>query len=74
MKKKPENKLQNILPKTFMLQGKAVHMAFDQITDAAESMKDPRHILTQLGGALGICTACHKMYRIEAINVNTGMN
>ncbi len=73
MKKKPENKLQNILPKTFMLQGKEVHMAFDRIADDAKSMKDPKHTLTQLGEALGTCTACHEMYRIEAINVNAGM-
>lgn len=73
MKKKPENKLRRLLPKAFMMQGKAVHMAFDRIADDAESIKDPKHTLTQLGEALSICKGCHQMYRIEANNTNIAM-
>jgi hypothetical protein len=73
MKKKPENKLHGILPKAFMMQGKAVHTAFDRIADDAESIKDPKHTLMQLGKALSICQGCHEMYRIEANNTNVGM-
>ncbi len=73
MKKKPENKLHGILPKAFMMQGKAVHMAFDRIADDAESIKDPKHTLKQLGEALSVCQGCHEMFRIEANNTNSGM-
>lgn len=73
MKKKPENKLQGILPKAFMMQGKAVHMAFDRIADDAESLKNPKHTLKQLGEALSLCKGCHEMYRIDVNNTNAGM-
>ncbi len=73
MKKKPENKLRSILPKAFMMQGKAVHTAFDSIADDAESIKDSKHTLKQLGEALRLCQGCHEMYRIEANNTNPGM-
>ena len=73
MKKKPENKLHGILPKAFMMQGKAVHMAFDTIADDAESIKDPKHTLKQLGEALSLCKGCHEMYRIEVNNSSAGM-
>ncbi len=73
MKKKPENKLHGILPKAFMMQGKAVHMAFDNIANDAESIKDPKLTLRHLGEALSMCQGCHEMYRIEANNKNVGM-
>ncbi len=73
MKKKPENKLHGILPKAFMMQGKAVHMAFDAIADDAESIKDPKYTLKQLGDALSLCKGCHEMYRIEVDNSSAGM-
>jgi hypothetical protein len=73
MKKKPENKLHGILPKAFMMQGKAVHMAFDNIADDATSIKDSKHTLKQLGEALSLCKGCHEIYRIEANNTNAGM-
>ena len=73
MKKKPENKLHGVLPKAFMMQGKAVHRAFDNIANDAESIKDPKHTLKQLGEALKLCQGCHEMYRIEANNTNMGM-
>ena len=74
MKKKPENKLRNILPKAFMMQGKAVHRAFDSIADNAESIKDSKYTLKQLSEALSICQGCHEMYRIEVNNINPGMS
>jgi hypothetical protein len=73
MKKKPENKLHGILPKAFMMQGKAVHTAFDRIADDAVSIKNPKHTLKQLGEALSVCQGCHEIYRIEANNTNIGM-
>lgn len=74
MKKKPENKLRSILPKAFMMQGKAVHRAFDSIADDAESIKDSKYTLKQLSEALSICQGCHEMYRIEVNNTNPGMS
>lgn len=73
MKKNPENKLRSILPKGFMMHGKAVHMAFDGIADDAESIKNSKHTLKQLGEALSICQGCHEMYRIDVNNTNSGM-
>jgi hypothetical protein len=70
MKKKPENKLHGILPKAFMMQGKALHSAFDNIADDAESVKDPKHTLRQLSETLSLCQGCHEMYRIEANNTS----
>lgn len=43
--KKPENNLHNMLPKTFIMQGKSVHMAFDSIADDAKRIKNSKYTL-----------------------------
>jgi hypothetical protein len=68
MKKKPENKLQGVLPKAFMVQGKAVHLGFDNIADDAELVKDSKQTLRLLSETLSLCQSCHEMYRIEVNN------
>ncbi len=70
MKKKPENKLQNVLPKAFMMLGKSVHRDFDSIADDAELLKDSKHTLLQLSETLKTCQGCHESYRIEVSNAS----
>ncbi|MCK5829924.1 MAG: cytochrome c [Methylococcales bacterium] len=74
MKETPENKLHGILPKAFMMQGKAIHMAFDSIADDAERIKDPKHTLKQISETLQKCQGCHDNYRIKVSDASTSKN
>lgn len=65
MARKAENHLGAALPRDFMRQGMAVHQDFDRIADDAETRKDPRLTLRQLGETMGRCVACHASFRIE---------
>lgn len=42
-----------------------VHRDFDGIASDAESKKDPKLMLRQLGATLKRCTHCHETYRLE---------
>lgn len=53
------------LPLAFKTLGFGVHREFDAIAQDAESLRDPKHTLTQLAGALQKCVACHSAYQIK---------
>ena len=63
-----ENHLHDALPKEFMMLGKTVHIAFDEIARDAEIVNDPKHTLKQLNQMMGQCTACHASYQIRLIS------
>ncbi len=65
MAHKAEDHLKGALPKEFMQLGMSVHQDFDQIAADAESVKDPKHTLRQLGDSTGKCVACHATYQIR---------
>ena len=72
MAHKGEDHLKAVLPKEFMQMGMSVHKAFDQISADAESMKDTKHTLRQLGKAMQTCNACHAGYQIRLTGHSTG--
>jgi hypothetical protein len=72
MAHKGEDHLKAVLPKEFMQMGMSVHKAFDQIATDAESMKDTKHTLRQLGKAMQTCNACHAGYQIRLTGHSTG--
>jgi hypothetical protein len=65
-----ENHLHDALPKEFMMMGKTVHIAFDEIALDAETVKDSKHTLKQLNQAFGQCTACHSAYQIRPLSAS----
>jgi len=65
MAHKAEDHLKGALPKEFMQLGMSVHKDFDLIAADAESLKDPKHTLRQLGESMSKCTACHAAYQIR---------
>lgn len=67
MPHKMEGHMDNVLPQQFMQLGMGMHQRFDEIARDAESKKDGKHTLQQLGETLGSCTACHAIYQI-AVN------
>jgi hypothetical protein len=62
---KAEDHLKAILPKEFMQLGMSVHKSFDKIALDAETLKDPKHTLRQLGESMQKCNACHAAYQIR---------
>lgn len=62
---KGEDHLKAVLPKEFMQLGMSVHKSFDKIALDAESLKDPKHTLRQLGESMQKCNACHATYQIR---------
>jgi hypothetical protein len=62
---KGEDHLKAVLPKEFMQLGMSVHKSFDKIALDAESLKDPKHTLRQLGESMQKCNACHASYQIR---------
>jgi hypothetical protein len=65
-----ENHLHDALPKEFMMLGKTVHVAFDEIARDAESVNDSKHTLKQLNQMMAQCTACHSAYQIRVTSAN----
>lgn len=65
MAHKGEGHLQSILPPEFMQLGMSVHKGFDQIASDAESIKDSRHTLQQMGKLMEKCNACHTVYQLQ---------
>jgi hypothetical protein len=65
-----ENHLHDALPKEFMMLGKTVHIAFDEIARDAEAVNDSKHTLKQLNQALGQCAACHSVYQIRPLSAS----
>ena len=70
MAQNAENHLHDALPKEFMILGKTIHEAFDEIARDAESVNDSKHTLKQLNQMMGQCTACHSAYQIRPISAN----
>jgi hypothetical protein len=62
---KGENHLRSVLPEAFMRLGMSVHKDFDNISLDAQSLKDPKHTLRQLGEAMKKCDSCHASYQIR---------
>lgn len=62
-----ENHLHDALPKEFMMLGKTVHVAFDEIARDAQEIGETKHTLKQLNQMMGQCTACHATYQIRPI-------
>ena len=62
---KGEDHLKAVLPKEFVQLGMSVHKSFDKIALDAESLKDPKHTLRQLGESMQKCNACHASYQIQ---------
>ena len=62
---KAEDHLKAILPKEFMQLGMSVHKSFDKIALDAETLRDPKHTLQQLGESMQKCNACHAAYQIR---------
>jgi hypothetical protein len=52
------------LPDDFKQLAGVVHTTFDTMALDAESLGDTKHTLSQLGGMLQTCNACHAMYQI----------
>ncbi len=73
MKAKSEDHLKGALPKEFMQLGMSVHSDFDRIAAAAESSKDPKHTLRQLGETMNKCVSCHASYQIRAESRTLGV-
>lgn len=65
MTHKGENHSRSILPKDFMQLGMSVHQSFDQIATDAETLKNPKHTLTQLSTTMQYCITCHAAYQIR---------
>lgn len=65
-----ENHLHDVLPKEFMMLGKTVHVAFDEIARDAQEIGDTQHTLKQLNQMMGQCTACHATYQIRPISAS----
>lgn len=57
--------LHHALPAEFKQLGMSVHQDFDMIAMDAESYKDPKHTLQQLGETMNKCIACHTVYQIS---------
>lgn len=72
MAHKGEGHLRSILPPEFMRLGMSVHKGFDQIAADAESMKNPKHTLRQMGELMEKCNACHAGYQLQLRTDNTG--
>ncbi len=66
-RQKPKDGLHDALPRSFKMQGKAMHQNFDKIADDAETLKDPKHTLQQLAEVMNNCQGCHATFRIETI-------
>ena len=62
-----ETHLKGVLPQEFMQLGMSVHKDFDLIAADAETLKDPKHTLKQLGESMSKCTACHASYQIRTV-------
>ena len=58
--------LMSSVPPGFRQIGMPIHMAFDQIADAAERGATVKDVLSSLGMAMNRCVACHATYRIES--------
>ncbi|NOT18175.1 MAG: hypothetical protein HOP20_08960 [Sulfuriferula sp.] len=58
--------LHSVLPMEFKQLGMSSHQDFDAIAMDAESLKDPKHTLQQLGDAMNKCIACHSVYQISS--------
>ena len=58
--------LMSTVPPGFRQIGMPIHMAFDQIADAAEKGATAKEVLSGLGMAMNRCVACHAAYRIES--------
>jgi len=58
--------LMSTVPPGFRQIGMPIHMAFDQIADAAEKGASAKQVLSSLGMAMNRCVACHAAYRIES--------
>lgn len=71
MAHKGEGHLQSILPPEFMQLGVSVHKGFDQIAADAESARNPKHTLGQLGKLMEKCNACHTAWQLRTSS-NTG--
>lgn len=71
MKHKAENPLHDVLPKDFMQLGMSMHKDFDLIAADATSLKDSKHALQQLSATMGKCVACHEIYQIQAVSLNS---
>ena len=67
-RQKPKDGLHDALPRSFKMQGKAMHQNFDKIADDAETLKDPKHTLQQLAEVMNNCQGCHATFRIESID------
>lgn len=67
MAHKTEDHLKGVLPGEFMRLGMSVHEDFDRIATDAESIKDPKHTLRQLGNTMYKCVACHEAYQTRAV-------
>ncbi len=55
------------LPAGFKKLASDTHLKFDEISRNAEDLEDENLSLTQLSTLLNNCTACHAMYRLEAV-------
>lgn len=69
MAHKGEDHLQSVLPDDFMQLGMSVHKSFDKLATDAESLKDPKHALSQLSATLQQCVACHAAYQIWTTDI-----
>ncbi len=65
MAHKAEDHLKGVLPREFMRLGMSVHEDFDRIAADAESLKNPKHTLGQLGNTMFKCVACHDAYQLR---------
>lgn len=71
MAHKAEDHMKSVLPKAFMQMGVSLHQDFDLIATDAESKRDPKLTLRQLGDAMTKCVACHDTYRISTTPAST---
>lgn len=65
MAHKGEDHMQAVLPPEFMQLGMSVHKDFDQLAADAESLRNPKHTLKQLGESMSKCVACHDAYQLR---------
>lgn len=70
MTHKGENHLRSILPKDFMQLGMSVHQSFDRVATDAETLKNPKHTLTQLSTTMQYCVTCHAAYQIRTTELS----
>lgn len=68
MAHKGEDHLRSVLPPEFMRLGMSVHKDYDQIAGDAESVKDPKYTLGQMGKLMEKCNACHTTWQLRAEN------